>query len=207
MTEIILASQSPRRKHLLEAMGVEFTVQPSGYDEVLDESRNIHEVAEELSLGKAMDVAKQNPDAFVIGSDTIVGVDERQLEKPTSLNEARNMLLSYAGHESVVVTGLAVVCLSKDIREVTTDIARVYFKADNTEVAKMREDYLRTNDWRDKAGGYGIQNLRGTLIDRVQGDYDTVIGLPTKLLASILNDLGIDAIPVEVDANLKYDDK
>lgn len=206
MTEIILASQSPRRRHLLAAMGVEFTIHPSNYDEKLDDTRGIHEVAKELALGKALDVATQYPDAIVIGSDTIVGVDDHQLEKPVDITEARDMLLSYAGRESVVVTGLAVVCASKNIQIVDTDLTRVYFKADNPEVAAQREDYLQTRDWADKAGGYGIQNLRDTLIDRIEGSYDTVVGLPTKQLAAILNDLGVTAIPVEMRADLTYDD-
>lgn len=206
MTEIILASQSPRRRHLLTAMGVDFTVQASSYDEKLDDSRGIHEVAKELALGKALDVAKQHPDAIVIGSDTIVGVDDHQLEKPVDVMEARDMLLSYAGRESVVVTGLAVVWLNEAVQVVDTDLTRVYFKSDSPEVTAQRENYLQTGDWADKAGGYGIQNLRDTLIDHIKGDYDTVVGLPTALLAKILNDLGVAAKPVEMRADLTYDD-
>lgn len=206
MTEIVLASQSPRRRHLLKAMGVEFTVHPSNYTEVLDDNKDIHEVARELSLGKAMDVARLYPDAVVIGSDTIVGMNNRQLEKPVDIEDARRMLLSYAGHESIVVTGLAVVCLSRRISEVTTDLTKVYFKPDSLEITKLREDYLVSNDWKDKAGGYAIQNLRGILIDRIEGSYDTVVGLPTQPLATILGKLGIAAEAVEVSADLTYDD-
>lgn len=187
-------------------MGVAFTVQPSGYNEILDDSRDIHEVARELSLGKAMDVAQNNPDAIVIGSDTIVGIHGRQLEKPVDSNEARSMLESYAGKESVVVTGLAVVCLSKHIQEVVTDLTKVHFKPESPEISRMRDEYLLTNKWQDKAGGYGIQDLRGTLIDRIEGDYDTVVGLPTKPLAKILNNLGIESQPVEVAEGMSYDD-
>ena len=187
-------------------MGVEFTVRPSNYDEVLDDKKNIHEVARELSLGKALDVARQFPDAIVIGSDTIVGINDRQLEKPVDIDEARRMLVSYAGRESVVVTGIAVVCLNKQIQEVATDLTKVYFKTDSPQIIELRENYLATGDWKDKAGGYGIQSLRGTLIDRIEGDYDTVVGLPTKRLAVMLGNLGVTATSVEVSADLTYDD-
>lgn len=85
MEKIILASQSPRRQELLGKMGVQFTTIPSSYDEHLDESRNIEDVAIELSLGKALDVAKNHPDAYVIGSDTIVGIDGKQLGKAETI--------------------------------------------------------------------------------------------------------------------------
>ena len=176
-------------------------------DEKLDNDRDIHEVARELAHGKVMDVAVRYPDAIVIGSDTIVEIDNRQLEKPADRNEARVMLESYAGRESVVVTGVAVVCLNRHIKEITTDSTKVYFKADSQEVSRMREEYLLTGDWADKAGGYGIQNLRGTLIQQIEGDYDTVIGLPTKPLASILKGIGIDAAAVKVSEDLTYDDE
>lgn len=206
MAEIILASQSPRRRHLLARMGVEFTVEPSGYDEKLDDSRSIEEVAIELSLGKARDVAAHHPQAIVIGSDTIVGIDDHQLEKPADSDEAHRMLESYAGRESVVVTGVAVIHGASSIELSGVDMTKVYFKSDTPDVARLREDYVKTGDWADKAGGYGIQNIRDTLIDHIDGDYDTVIGLPTKLLARLLSELGINAMPVEVSPNELYDD-
>lgn len=206
MTEIILASQSPRRRHLLGQMGVEFVVSPSNYDEKLDDSRGIEEVATELALGKARDVAMRYLDAIVIGSDTIVGIDDHQLEKPVDVNEARQMLLSYAGRESVVTTGLAVIDKSRKIELAGTDTTKVFFKEDSPEVSDLREAYLATGDWSDKAGGYGIQNIRDTLIERIEGEFDTVIGLPTKLLADYLAQLGIESHPVHVVPGESYDD-
>ncbi len=193
MERIVLASQSPRRLRLLSEMGVDFTVQPSSYDERLDESRSAEEVAMELSLGKAKDVAQSNPDAYVIGSDTIVGINGRQMEKPRDIDEARAMLLALAGHESTVSTGVAIVNLSTGTELVGVATTKVYFKEDGPEVQQLREQYLATEDWRDKAGGYGIQSGAATLIDRIEGDYDTVVGLPTRLLAQKLQELGIDA--------------
>lgn len=193
MKSVILASQSPRRLQLLSKMGVSFTVQPSAYNEHLDESRSAEEVAMELSLGKAKDVAKSNPDAYIIGSDTIVGINGRQMEKPRDMDEARAMLQALAGHESTVSTGVAIVNLNTDTELVDVATTKVYFKEDSPEVQQLREQYLATEDWRDKAGGYGIQSGAATLIDRIEGDYDTVVGLPTRLLAQKLQELGIDA--------------
>jgi septum formation protein len=187
-------------------MGVEFTVEPSGYDEKLDDSRSIEDVALELSLGKARDVAAHHPQAIVIGSDTIVGINDHQLEKPTDSDEARRMLESYAGRESVVVTGVAVIHGASGTELNGFDVTKVYFKSDSSDVARLRESYIATGDWADKAGGYGIQNVRDTLIDHIDGDYDTVIGLPTRLLARLLAELGIDTKPVEVSPGDLYDD-
>ncbi len=204
MREIILASQSPRRLYLLKAMGLEFTVQPSNYDEKLDQNRPMSEVAMELALGKALDVAREHPDAVVIGSDTIVGVDGRQLEKPVDADEARYMLKSYMDKRSEVTTGLAVVCLSESLQIVSHDTAYVYFKSDSPEVDKLREAYIASENWRDKAGGYGFQLVRNTLIDHTEGSEDTIIGLPTKLLAEQLTSLGIPTHPVVVDPQELY---
>lgn len=200
MSEIILASQSPRRSKLLREMGVRFSVQPSNYDEKLDESRSADEVAVELALGKALDVARSNPEAYVIGSDTIVGVNGRQMEKPKDIDEAREMLLALSGHESTVSTGIAVVNLSSNVKVADVAVTKVFFKPDSEEVQRLREEYLKTGDWKDKAGSYGIQSGAASLIERIEGDYDTVVGLPTRLLVYKLNELGIEAHQVQADS-------
>jgi septum formation protein len=196
VSEIILASQSPRRRKLLNGMGVKFKVIPSSFDEKLDESRDPCEVAKELALGKALDVARQYPEAYVIGSDTIVAIDGRQMEKPNDVDEAYEMLLSLSEGESIVSTGVAVVNISRGIELVEENTTRVFFKPDSPEVRQARQVYLDTEDWRDKAGGYGIQSGAAPLIDRIEGDYDTVVGLPTRTLAKMLDTVGIYAVRV-----------
>lgn len=193
---IILASKSPRRQDLLTRMGVTFTVVPSRYDEQLDERRSPDDVAMELALGKALDVADTHPEAIVIGSDTVVAVDGRQMEKPRDEDDAREMLTALSGRESTVSTGVALVQLANGIQTVRVSTAKVYFKQDSEAVARLREAYLATGDWHDKAAGYGIQSGAHTLIDRIDGDYTTIVGLPTELLGSMLADIGIDAHPV-----------
>ncbi len=193
MREIILASQSPRRKELLTKMGVEFATIPSTYDEHLDDSRDVESVAIELSVGKAENVAASHPDAFVIGSDTIVGIDGRQLGKAGGIDEARVMLRSLAGKVSTVTTGLAIVCVDENIKMTDVDTVKVWFKPESDEVTKLREEYLASGDWKDKAGAYGVQTVYGILVEKVEGDLATVVGLPTLPLAKMLNDLGFES--------------
>lgn len=193
MSRIILASQSPRRRELLTKMGVAFEAIPSQYDEQLDQNRDVNEVAKELALGKALDVAKQYPDAYVIGSDTIVTIHGKQLEKPVDINEARSFLVSYCGHMTPVITGVALVNLSEGIQLVDVDTTDVYFKQDNNDVHEAREAYLATGDWADKAGGYGIQSGAAPLVDHIEGDYETIKGLPTRHLSKMLKEVGIES--------------
>lgn len=195
MSKVILASQSPRREELLTQMGVEFVAIPSDFDEHLDDSRTPEVVAIELALGKATTVAKQHPDDIVIGSDTIVTVVGRQLAKAADDNEARQMLKLLSGTHNEVTTGLVVIRLSDNIQMTGADTATVYFHPYDEELASQ---YIATGDYKDKAGAYGIQSGAAPLIDYFAGNYDTVLGLPTKLLSEFLSRLGIEAKPVKL---------
>jgi septum formation protein len=193
MKQVILASGSPRRKDLLTRMGVKFTVVPSNVDEPLDNNRTPEEVAIELALAKARSVAEQHPDALVVGSDTIVAVDDKQLAKPADETEARQMLQSLAGRHNVVVTSIVTVCKAQGCERAAADATLVYFKPFDEQAMQA---YLSSGDWHDKAGAYGVQSGAAPLIDHLSGDYDTVVGLPTKILAHFLQEEGIDAQPV-----------
>ena len=188
--QIILASGSPRRKDLMNMMGIPFTVIPSDFDEQLDDSRSPEEVSKELGLGKALAVAKQYPEAVVIGSDSIVTINGKQLAKPGDIEEARDMLQMLAGKCNIISCSLAIVCLAEQYQSVDVANADVYFKPYNSAAA---EAYLKTGDWADKAGGYGVQNGADVFVDYIDGDYDTVLGLPTAMLASALNHFGYQA--------------
>ena len=200
MPEIILASQSPRRRDLLTRMGVEFTAIPSDIPEPLDQARDPRENAQELSLAKARHIAEQYPNAYVIGSDTIVAVDGKQLAKAETVEEARQMLLDLSKHPSSVMTGIAVVNKSQGIELVGVEVSDVFFKPDSPEVSEAREVYLASNDWLDKAGAYGIQSGAAPLIDHISGHYDTIVGLPTHTLTQFLNEVGFSAQPVTEQA-------
>lgn len=195
MTHIILASQSPRRKELLTKMGVDFTAIPSSFDEQLDNDRTPAEVAEELGLGKARAVARAHPDAIVIGSDTIVSIDGKQLEKPVDAEEARKTLHDLSGKMNIVTTSVAVIYGEKEF--VGSDSAKVFFKPANEAAIDY---YVDTGDPLDKAGSYGIQSGADILIDHIEGNYDTIIGLPTALLTEYLGICGVKATAVELIA-------
>jgi septum formation protein len=195
MRQIVLASQSPRRKELLRAMGItDFLTVPSDYDEQLDDARTPEHVSEELGLGKAMAVAQQYPDAIIIGSDTIVTIDGRQLAKADTIDEARQMLRDESEHPNKVTSSLAVICIAEHYQFVQSENAWVYFKPYDTERV---EKYLATGDYADKAGAYGIQSGAAPLIHHMSGNPDVVVGLPTHLLAPVLQRFGFDAEPVD----------
>ena len=194
MTKIILASQSPRRQELLTEMGVVFDVMPSNFDEQLDDARDPTDVAEELAVGKAMAVAKEFPSAIVIGADTIVTINGKQLEKPTSPENAVELLTLLAGKTHEVTTGLAVISLDEGIHLVDSDTTKVAFKP---YVEQAIRAYVATGDPMDKAGAYGIQSGAAPLIARYDGRYDTVVGLTTSNLAEMLSMIGIYASPID----------
>lgn len=189
-----MASQSPRRKELLTMMGLAFEAVPSDFYEELDDSRTPEEVAQELGLGKATVIAQKYPDAIVIGSDTIVTIDGRQLAKAETIDEARQMLRDESLHPNKVTSSLAVVCLEENFESVQSENSWVHFKPYDTPAV---EAYLATGDYADKAGAWGIQSGAAPLVDYMSGNADTVVGLPTHLLAPILQKFGYDVQPVD----------
>jgi septum formation protein len=195
MRKVILASGSPRRKQLLEAMGVTFEAMPSNIDEPLDNGRSPADVAKELGLNKAIAVARNNPDAIVIGSDAIVTIGGKQLGKPTDIDDAREMLRLACSEPNLISSSIAVVCLAENVRMVDVGEANVYFKP--YDVAAV-EEYLKTGDYSDKAGAYGVQSGAAPLVNYIEGRFDVVLGLPTDLLASMLRKFGIMVEPAQL---------
>lgn len=181
-------------------MGVSFDVVPSKFDEQLDDSRHPDEVAKELALGKAMDVARQHPDSIVIGADTIVTVNGKQLGKARDLKDAQSMLSLLSNKPHLVSTGVAVVRMADNTKLVSVDSTRVYFRPYDEDVVSQ---YLATDDYRDKAGAYGIQSGAAPLIRHIEGHYDTIIGLPTLVLAELLAQLGIRSDSVKLTPPVK----
>lgn len=200
MLRVILASQSPRRKELLDAMGVAFEVIPSSFDGTLDDNRPPEQVAIDLALGKANEVAGKYPDAVVIGSDTIVTIGGKQLEKPGSDEEAHRMLRLLSGTHHEVTTSLAVIYKAEGAVLTAADTTKVYFKPYNEEAVAT---YVATGDPLDKAGAYGIQSGAAPLIDFIEGRYDTVIGLPTHRLAGLLSQVSVTASPVNLKPSVR----
>ncbi len=190
MRQIILASQSPRRKELLQAMGLTFDTLPSNFEEYLDDSRPAEQVAIELGLGKALEVASLNPEAIVIGSDLIVSLGNRQLGKAEDEADAKQLLHDVTLVPNKLSCSIAVICLAENIQLTGCENAWVYFKPYD---AEKTEAYLATGDWKDKAGAYGVQSGAADLIDHVSGNFDTIMGLATHELVPLLQEVGIGA--------------
>lgn len=191
---IILGSASPRRKELLEQIGVTFEVKVSGKEEVYH-STEAKEIVAELALMKAENVASEIPEEekrsmIVIGSDTVVTMDGKILGKPADEADAKAMLTALQGRYHEVYTGIAVLCYDENGGCTTVNRAsgtKVY-------VHEMSEEeilaYIATKEPMDKAGAYGIQGRFAAHIDKIDGDYYTVVGLPVAEVYQILKTFG-----------------
>ncbi len=174
---IILASASPRRRELLGYIVKDFSVMPSGVEEVVPKGISVLKQPEFLSKIKALDIAKQYPDDTVIGSDTAVILGKEILGKPKDRADAQKMLLKLSGKVHKVVTGCTVV--KNGVVTSFSVVSRVKFQ--NLTKAEI-EAYLDTDEPYDKAGSYGIQGKGGLLVEKIKGDYFNIVGLPIAKL-------------------------
>ncbi len=191
--KFVLASASPRRKELLTSAGFEYEVHPANIDEIIPDGTPTESVAEVLAKQKAESVLKDYPDAVVLGSDTIVVLDGKILGKPHDKEDAANMLHSLSGREHQVYTGLCV--CSKDKTCCMTSCTDVYFHKLSDELVSA---YIETGEPMDKAGAYGAQGLGSVLVEKINGDFFTVMGLPIADAVRILAKFGIvGTLPLE----------
>lgn len=185
---IILASQSPRRRELLQQMGLtEFEIIPAVGEETADPSLPPEQLVEQLALHKAAEVvAKCGEEDVVIGADTIVVLDGRVLGKPQDQADAQRMLASLSGRRHTVYTGVTVI--RGERRMVSHEATQVCFRS-LTEEEILH--YIATGEPMDKAGAYGIQGRGALLVDSIQGDFYNVVGLPVCRLGGMLAEFGI----------------
>lgn len=183
---LILASQSPRRKELLSSLGYEYEVCPADIDESVCTAGESIYVPEILSREKALSVLAKNPDAVVLGSDTVVICDGKILGKPENGEEARLMLRLLSGKKHTVATGLCV-CSREKTRSLVS-LTDVYFYDLSDELI---DAYVETGEPMDKAGAYGIQGIGSALVRKIDGDYYTVMGLPVGQVARLLSEFGV----------------
>jgi septum formation protein len=184
LVPVVLASQSPRRRQLLTLVGIEHEVRPANIDERYLPGERPRAHAERLARGKAERIAA--PGAVTIGSDTIVVVDGDVLGKPSDEEEATAMLRRLSGRSHTVITAVAVSWhdrLVSDAEEVTV----TFRSLSESDIAA----YIATGEPMDKAGAYGIQGYGATIVERVDGDYFAVMGLPLNRLARLLEALGL----------------
>ena len=186
--KIILASSSPRRQELLQNLGLEFQIHPSGTDETVDDGLKPFEMVELLAERKANDVARLYSGGLVIGSDTIVVVDEQVLGKPADQQQAFQMISSLKGRSHHVYSGLAIIDAATGECKRGHVKTRVHMRDISDQEIK---DYIMTGEPMDKAGAYAIQGLGSIFITGIEGDYFSVVGLPVQLLADYLEQFGI----------------
>lgn len=188
MKPVVLASSSPRRKELLEKIGLKFTVDPVEVDEALFPDRDPLRLARSISLKKALAASSRHPDALIIAADTFGVIDGKMLGKPAGRDQAIAMLAEMSGSCHRVITGFTVID-SITGRKVSRAVQTlVYFrKLRKTEI----KAYVNTGEPLDKAGAYAIQGLGALLVERIEGDYYNVIGLPLAALSVELRKFGI----------------
>ena len=191
MKTIILASASPRRKELLEKLGLEFEVEPSNYVEDMRSRQKPHELARSISLAKALAVASKHRDAIVIAADTFVVLGGQILGKPHTESEARRMLEAINGKPHSVITGFSIIDVGKSKKLSRSVETKTYIrKLTSAEI----EAYVNSKEPLDKAGAYAIQGLGAVIVERIEGDYFNVMGLPLSALTEALKEFGVDIL-------------
>jgi septum formation protein len=183
---VILASASPRRRELLALVGIAHDVRPAAIDESLRPGETPMGHAERLARAKAHAVAEREPDAVVIAADTIVVVDGDILGKPRGVEEAAEMLRRLSARTHTVYTATAVARGART--ESAVETVTVTFRALTGEEI---DQYVATGEPLDKAGAYGIQGYGATIVERVEGDYFSVMGLGLRRLVELLARVGV----------------
>ncbi len=188
MSKLILASSSPRRADLLTQVGLEFQVIPSRFNEDNTLKMPQHKLTVHFARSKAEEVAFRVEEGLIIAADTVVVVDGEYLGKPQSVEQARVMLKKLSGGVHEVTTGLAVLDKKKQSIKTAYSTTRVWFR-------RLRDEevtaYIQTGEPMDKAGSYGIQGRAALFVNKIEGCYFNVVGLPLVELGRILTESGV----------------
>lgn len=189
---LILASESPRRRYLLEQAGLSFSVIPSGFDESSVSVSSPEVYVKILAEAKAGEVAEKYPHSWVIAADTVVRIDDIVLGKPGTKAEARAMLKRLSGRIHQVFTGYCICCKAENRKFSETLITQVLFKELSEEEIEW---YIHTEEPFDKAGAYAIQGLGTFLVKSISGSYTNVVGLPVCEVMEFLIREGVICLP------------
>ena len=179
--QFILASASPRRKLLLEQAGYSFEIIPSEVDESAFATDGVtsEEHTMQLALAKAMDVARKYPDRLVMGSDTVVDLNGQIIGKPRDAGHAEEITRALFSEPHLVITGVAIICIAENIEIVRAAVTTVYPR-------RLSEEqilgHIENGDWEGKAGAYGIQETGDEFVERIEGSFTNVIGLPMEMV-------------------------
>ncbi|HEY6011576.1 MAG TPA: Maf family protein [Nitrospirota bacterium] len=188
---IILASNSPRRKELLRQIGLTFTLDPADVDERIQPHEAPDAYAIRVACDKARAAAARATEGIVIGADTIVVLEDTVFGKPADARDAERMLQLLSGRMHRVITGLAVLDAATGKILTRSSTTCVWFKRLSREEIKA---YVESGEPLDKAGAYGIQGLGALLVERIEGCYYNVVGLPLSLLGEMLSEFGVDPL-------------
>jgi septum formation protein len=183
---VVLASGSPRRHQLLNLIGIEHEVNPANIDETMRPREAPRRHAERLAREKAATVAVRDPDLITIGADTVVVINRKVLGKPADTSDAARMLGMLSGREHTVITAVAV-ARGRKLRSAIEEVRVKFRRLRGDEI----EAYIATGEPMDKAGAYGIQGFGATIVERIEGDYFAVMGLPLVRLVGLLRDVGV----------------
>lgn len=184
MTNIILASGSPRRKEILEHAGINFSIQKSNFDEKIDDLEFSKEKIEEIAYQKGKEVAKRFPNDIIISADTVVVLDNKIFIKPKDKNDAFGMLKTLSGKTHFVLTSVCIIYKEKTL--INSVITFVTF---NDLSDGMINHYIETCKPFDKAGAYGIQELPEGFVNNIDGDIENVIGISSKVVKAMLQNV------------------
>ena len=189
--KIVLASKSPRRKEILEVMGVDFEIDVADVDESVSDELSPVEAVCEISKRKAKKIAERHADdEIVISADTVVVIDGRIIGKPRDKQDAFNILKSLSGRTHEVYTGFTV--CGKGVSKTDFEVTKVHFKNLCDEDIKR---YIETGEPMDKAGAYGIQQKGNLFVEYIHGDYYNVVGFPiSKICVTIKELFGINIL-------------
>lgn len=190
MTEtLVLASGSPRRKELLQQLGLTFSVRPSEADESLPMT-DPETAVQELARRKAVSVADQMDHALIIGADTLVVCDQEMLGKPKDEQDALRMLMRLQGRTHQVISGIAIVeVIDGKVHRTETEARQTMVRMLPLSQNQIKW-YIQTGEPFDKAGAYGIQGIGAMFIDSIEGCYFNVVGLSLSLLAQMIERMG-----------------
>lgn len=182
MNKIILASNSPRRKELLEQAGIDFIIDASSINETMDETLPLLDRFKKLATDKATPIHDKYPEDVVIGADTIVYFNNQIIGKPKNREDAKRILTTLSHHKHSVYTGVAI--YFQDQLYTFVEKTDVYFK----DIGDLLDDYLDSLEWQGKAGAYGIQGKAIAFVDELDGDRNNVIGFPITRVIEVLKE-------------------
>lgn len=178
---IVLASASPRRKELLSKIIPEFEISTSNIEESVPDDIKMMDAAVYLATQKALKVFKSRPNDIIIGADTIIVFNDKIYGKPIDVSDAKNMLKAFSGNTHLVITGVSIISNKRSISFSSINQVEFYNLSE-----KEIDDYLKNDEYKDKAGAYAIQGEGALFIRKIVGDYNGIVGLPVSELNRIL---------------------